>query len=342
MKGQITLLTAILFLSGPIMAACAQQTTGSRPAAPTQRQKLKEYVEALQQSPGDFELREKIVKLGAALKPPPVIPEEARRYYLKAAAIQKTAKTPEDAALAISNYQQVLLLAPWWADAYYNMSSALELAGRYSEAISALKLYLASTPKDARAAQDHIYALEGEQEQAAAEDQKRSEQEAREQASQQELQRQREREQAAARQQADAARQQRAMLQSLNGEWRDATVSSECCPYDVRVNGLQFEMTQSRMWINGQWQSLNMAGADDYKGEINGLTISGTWSKNYGAMFSNGSFYSRPLTGTISPDGSRIHLEYDYVRPNGAVGNVANGFGVDHMSRDLIRSSVQF
>ena len=163
-----------LFLFCLLLCVAAQtQTISPGPSAATgdstRRQTLKKYVTALQQTPGDNELRVKIVKLAATLKPPPPIPEEARRYYIKAVAIQKDAKTPEQAALAVTSYQQALLLAPWWASAYYNMSSALELAGRYPEAISALELYLASNPKDTRAAQDHIYAIEGEQERTAVE-----------------------------------------------------------------------------------------------------------------------------------------------------------------------------
>jgi tetratricopeptide (TPR) repeat protein len=159
-----------------------------------QRQMLKECLEALQQTPDDQLRRQQIVKLAATLKPPPAIPEEARRYYVKAVAIQKDAKTPEEAALAVSAYQQALLLAPWWADAYYNMSSALRLAGRYGEAISALQWYLASNPKDARAVQDRIYLIEGEQERAAAETSARAQKETEEKAQQQAAQRRRQQE----------------------------------------------------------------------------------------------------------------------------------------------------
>jgi tetratricopeptide (TPR) repeat protein len=112
------------------MMARAQQSTGTKPSS-TQRQKLNEYVAALQTNPNDVELRQKIVKLAATLKPPPAIPEEARRYYVKAVTLQKQAKTAPEVAPAIAAYEQALLLAPWWADAYYNVSSALELAGRY-------------------------------------------------------------------------------------------------------------------------------------------------------------------------------------------------------------------
>jgi hypothetical protein len=54
------------------MLARAQQSTGTKPPL-TQRQKLKEYVAALQTNPDDYELRQQIMKLAATLKPPPAI-----------------------------------------------------------------------------------------------------------------------------------------------------------------------------------------------------------------------------------------------------------------------------
>jgi len=205
MKKISSLFLLLLLLSATVQA----QSGASAGATNSARQKLKEYVQALQQTPDNNELRQKIVKLAATLKPLPVIPEEARRYYMKAVAIQKNAKTPEEAALAVSAYQQALLLAPWWADAYYNMSSALELAGRYPEAISALKLYLASNPKDARAVQDRIYGIEGEQERATAEGSARAQNEAKEKAQQQAAQQRRQKAEAdeQTRQQAELQRQ---------------------------------------------------------------------------------------------------------------------------------------
>jgi hypothetical protein len=225
----IPLLVLSLLLSGATQAH-SRASTGAANSPSTPRQKLKEYVDVLQNTPDDVELRQKIVKLAATLKPPPAIPEEARRYYVKAVAIQKDAKTPEEAALAVNAYQQALLLAPWWADGYYNMSSALRLAGRYEEATTALKLYLASNPKDARAAQDRIYAIEGEQERAAAEQTARTQKEAEEKAQQQAAQQRRKKEETEeqARQQAELQRQKmRHFLEDLhNKAWRVAQTRS--------------------------------------------------------------------------------------------------------------------
>lgn len=179
------------------------------------RATLKEYVQALQISPNDRELRAKILRLAATLKPAPELPEQARRYYVKANTLRKEAKAGQEVEPAISAYEQAILLAPWWADAYYNMSLALELAGRYSDAITAVKLYLESNPQDARAAQDRVYALEAAQERAEIEVKQKQEQAARDRALRNEIQRKRD---------AEVDRQKlEDFIISLHGQWRVRT-----------------------------------------------------------------------------------------------------------------------
>jgi tetratricopeptide (TPR) repeat protein len=137
-------------------------------SASSPREELKTLTAQLQKNPSDDSLREKIVKLAAKAKPAPGVSEEARRHFVKAVTLQKDAKDAEGYRSAVSAYDQALLIAPWWPEAYYNRSVALELLGRFEEAASSLKLYLASAPKgvDARAAQDHVYALEAKMESA--------------------------------------------------------------------------------------------------------------------------------------------------------------------------------
>lgn len=134
--------------------------------AQSPRAQLKQLVEQLQATPGDSALRERIIKLAAGIKPAPAIPEEARRFFVRATALQKDAKTARDYAAAIAEYGQALAIAPWWPDAYFNLSLAQEAAGRLGEARTSLGFYLASAPNeaDARSAQDRIYALEARQE----------------------------------------------------------------------------------------------------------------------------------------------------------------------------------
>ena len=124
------------------------------------REELQQMVEQLQKSPDDNALREKIITLAATLKPALVVPPEAKRPFVMAATYQKEAKKPSDFALAISAYQDALKIAPWWGDAYYNLSVSLESAGRLDEAKDALEHYLLTKPKDAEEAQNRLFALE--------------------------------------------------------------------------------------------------------------------------------------------------------------------------------------
>jgi tetratricopeptide (TPR) repeat protein len=73
---------------------------------------------------------------------------------------QKEAKKPSDFALAIDAYQDALKIAPWWGDAYYNLSVSLESAGELDKAKNALNLYLLTKPKDAEEVQNRLYALD--------------------------------------------------------------------------------------------------------------------------------------------------------------------------------------
>jgi tetratricopeptide (TPR) repeat protein len=123
-------------------------------------EQLQQMVQQLQKTPTDNALREKIIKLGTEIKPAPAVPPEAKRPFVMAGTYQKEAKKPSDFALAIDAYQDVLKVAPWWGDAYYNLSVSLESAGRLGEAKIALERYLLTKPKDAEEAQNRLYALD--------------------------------------------------------------------------------------------------------------------------------------------------------------------------------------
>jgi len=132
------------------------------------RQTLKQSVVDLQKNPDDQSLRERIIKLAQELKPAPAIPEEARRHYVKGDALIHDAKSPQEAGVAVEEYNKALLEAPWWPEAYRDLGVALEVAGRYDDAKKALKLYLLSHPgeDDSRKAQDEIYRVEAKEESA--------------------------------------------------------------------------------------------------------------------------------------------------------------------------------
>lgn len=128
--------------------------------AQSPREQLSQMVQQLQQTPNDNALRERIIKLATALKPAPAVPPDARRTFVMGATYLREGKTPNDFGLAVKAFQEATVAAPWWGDAYYNLSIALESAKRYDEAKTALTLYLLTQPKDAEQVQDRLYALD--------------------------------------------------------------------------------------------------------------------------------------------------------------------------------------
>ena len=146
---------AIILLMVAVTSFVHAQTTG-------RQETLNQYVADLQKNPNDNAMREKIIKLAQEMKPAPAIPEEARRHYVMALTLFKGAKKIEDYGESIDEFKSALLVAPWWAEANRDLGMALEAAKRYDDAISALKLYIASSlgEEKARAAQDEIYKIE--------------------------------------------------------------------------------------------------------------------------------------------------------------------------------------
>ena len=142
-----------------VASACAQSP----------REQLQQMVQQLQTTPNDNVLRERIIKLATNIKPAPEIPEEATRAFVKGNVFQKEAKDASGYELAISAYRDALRIAPWWGDAYFNLSVALESSSKFNEAIASIKLFIASVPsgsKEAREAQNRVYALEAKGEMA--------------------------------------------------------------------------------------------------------------------------------------------------------------------------------
>jgi tetratricopeptide (TPR) repeat protein len=137
---------------------------------------LRLYVKALQASPkgplleSDLSLRERIASLGARMKPPPAIPEDARRHFAYAGTAVKDAKGPSDLDNSIDEFTEAVRLAPWWPDANFNVGVLLEKRERYAEAARYLKIYLIAAPSasDAQTVQQKIYELEYKAKQASA------------------------------------------------------------------------------------------------------------------------------------------------------------------------------
>lgn len=148
----VEILAALAFASVTVVCAHAASRT-----------EFDQLVQQLQAKPSDNGLRERVIKMSLELKPAPAIPEPARAAFFEAAGITKAATDPAQQKMAVKSYQDALKFAPWWGEAYYNLAVAQELAGQFEGAKATLKFYLLTQPgeKEAREAQDRIYALNG-------------------------------------------------------------------------------------------------------------------------------------------------------------------------------------
>jgi tetratricopeptide (TPR) repeat protein len=92
--------------------------------------------------------------------PKPNIGEDVRRLQV----IANAAVNEKRFADAADAYQDALKLAPWWPEGQFNAAVILGELHYYNEAIEHMRYYVALVPNasNARAAQDHIYAWEGE------------------------------------------------------------------------------------------------------------------------------------------------------------------------------------
>lgn len=117
-------------------------------AAQTAREELSRFVEQLQKSPTDNALREKIIKLGAEMKPTPAIPEEAERRMARGFAAFKAAKSTAEYQDAIKEFEAAVAAGPWYSDAYFNLGVAQDKAEKYADALQSLKWALMASPDD--------------------------------------------------------------------------------------------------------------------------------------------------------------------------------------------------
>ncbi len=102
------------------------------------------------------------MQTAVAMNPRPVIPEDARKSYVQANVIYRNAQNNEDIKSALALYRDALDKAPWFSDASYNASLALEKLGDYYFAAQYMKNMLpleAGGPNERRDL-DRIYMLE--------------------------------------------------------------------------------------------------------------------------------------------------------------------------------------
>jgi tetratricopeptide (TPR) repeat protein len=110
--------------------------------AQSPREQLKQAVEQLQAAPNDNALRERVVKLGAQIRPAPAIPEEAVRFEGRAQFAFRSAKSEDDFLAAAREYEQAVAAAPWVPGYYSDLCTIYEKAGKYEDAKRNCGFYL--------------------------------------------------------------------------------------------------------------------------------------------------------------------------------------------------------
>jgi len=316
MRRSLYLVTIMmLFTAGSILAADDEALGRAAEQSGKLREALPHYVAALQSasegSATEQRLREAIIKLVQKLDPPPAVPEEAERRMARGRAAVKTATDTQGYERAVKEFYAATKVAPWLAEAYYNLGVVNEKAGRYSEVVQSLKWYLLAAPhaSDAKAVRDLIYEIEYRQE-----EEKRAQADTETRAARQE--------------QARAA-----MLQGLPGRWRE---KDQFPCFEVTVTGNEIKIIHFEWQRRGDpSQCYQTDGSPVWRGTIEGLTFRGVWSQDLSKDWTNGSYVSRPMEGTISEDGRKIHLKYTGVYAAGAKGNTANGWREHESEKDL-------
>src|ERR1035437_5601976 len=90
------------------------------------------------------------------------VSDEAKRHFDRGTTAVEMAKSPEDYASAIREFEQAVSLAPNWPNAYYSLGKAQEKAEKYSDAITSLRQFLRLAPNasDAEAVKTLINKVE--------------------------------------------------------------------------------------------------------------------------------------------------------------------------------------
>ena len=120
-------------------------------------------LKAFHNDPQNAALRRSLIQLAAALPQPPEIPDEARQLFEQATQQIKLATAPSALDLPITLLRKTVEIAPWWANAYYNLSRALEMRSQYDDAEQQLNIYLSIKPDDSEA-RAHLTVIQTEKE----------------------------------------------------------------------------------------------------------------------------------------------------------------------------------
>jgi hypothetical protein len=101
----------------------------------------------------------------SGLPHPPAVPEEAHKLFVQANVTLKAAQDPQEMQSAIDFYSQAIRACPWYTDAWYNLSLALEKVNEFTGAKIAMGYVMAMDPQQAgsQATQERQYTLEAQQ-----------------------------------------------------------------------------------------------------------------------------------------------------------------------------------
>ena len=102
--------------------------------AQSPRDQLQQMVEQLQKTPGDNALRERIIKLGAGIKPAPALPDTAVTFEGRAQFAFRSAKSEGDFLAAAQEYEKAVAAAPWVPGYYSDLCTIYEKAGKFADA----------------------------------------------------------------------------------------------------------------------------------------------------------------------------------------------------------------
>lgn len=280
--------------------------------AQSPQEQLVKLVEELRMKPDDKALREQIIKLAKEVNSPPAVPESARQHFVEGTTLTKSAKDAAGQKLAVESFQAAVNAAPWWGDAYYNLAVAQELAGQFDGAQNSLRFYMLTNPgeKEAREAQDKIYALNAKKKLAEAEAaQKKAERRAAEDSPEARLKR---------------------FLESLEGAVfsstytlpGDRSVGRRESYYRTNIIGRnrQLIVVQS-FWYRGEYEPNLYQGEESGRVELTGRTLTYNSLGGLGAVGKE----CNPMTLRISDNGSRLTRSYtclgrahtdDFIRVN--------------------------
>lgn len=117
-------------------------------SAATTRREFDRAVAAVQASPRNAVLRERVIELAKELRPAPALPAEAERQLALGLAALADASTADDYLAAAARLEAASAAAPWWGDPYHHLGAAYEKAGRPAQALAALRLALEVDPQD--------------------------------------------------------------------------------------------------------------------------------------------------------------------------------------------------